>query len=152
MKNFFRFFKKPVPWAKVIQWASWGSLENAALLAGVPLLPDSMTPPGARAGRRADHAASSSSHRCLAVGLGLVLAALGAGLAGAQDLAPDKQWIEQVSAGVDFPASSRLSNDFAVGVGSEITVGYRFNRDFVLSTSAGFYDCDQKGTGASGGE
>ncbi|HET9869185.1 MAG TPA: hypothetical protein VFR02_01630 [bacterium] len=85
--------------------------------------------------------------------LGLALLLAGAAFpARAADLAPNQQWIEQVNAGAVLPLSTKVSGAFAPGYGGEIVVGYRFDRDFVLSTSFGYYDCDQKGSGATAGE
>lgn len=70
----------------------------------------------------------------------------------AQELAPNQRWIEQVDAGFVFPVSPAVSGGYAVGIGGDVLVGYRFNRDLSLSADVGYYDCDQKFYGASAGE
>ncbi len=71
----------------------------------------------------------------------------------AQELAPNQKWIEQADAGFVFPVSTNVSSVFNVGLGGDILVGYRFDRNFSLSTDLGYYDCDQKGpSGAAAGE
>ncbi|HEY5039074.1 MAG TPA: outer membrane beta-barrel protein [bacterium] len=67
-------------------------------------------------------------------------------------LAPGQKWIEQVDGGFVFPVSTSAAANFDRGVGGDILVGYRFNRDFSLSADLGYYDCDAKGGGATAGE
>ncbi|HVM31514.1 MAG TPA: hypothetical protein VMU88_00125 [bacterium] len=139
--------RRKFDWSQILRWACWGSLENGALLSGLS------PAPGPGVGGNRSHRPHRRRHRALSV-MGLALAAAmfqGPG-AGAQDLAPNKQWIEQINAGMVFPSSPQVSSAFALGYGSEFVLGYRFNRDFSLSTSFGYYDCDQKGSGAAAGE
>ena len=69
-----------------------------------------------------------------------------------QPLAPNQHWIEQVDGGFVFPLSTAASSGYATGYGGDILVGYRFDRSFSLSADLGYYDCDQKFEGATGGE
>lgn len=70
----------------------------------------------------------------------------------AQDLSPNQRWIEQVDGGAVFPASKANAAGFGAGIGGDILVGYRFDRNFSLSGDIGYYDCDQKDSGAATGE
>lgn len=67
-------------------------------------------------------------------------------------LSENQKWIEQVDGGLVIPASTAVATNYAVGVGGDLLVGYRFNRDLSLSADLGYYDCDQKMAGAEGGE
>jgi hypothetical protein len=69
-----------------------------------------------------------------------------------ETLAPGQKWIEQVDGGFVFPVSPSAAANFDRGVGGDILVGYRFNRDFSLSADLGYYDCDAKVGGATAGE
>lgn len=70
----------------------------------------------------------------------------------ADPLPENQSWIEQIDGGFIVPISSAASGDYERGVGGDILVGYRFDRTFSLSADLGYYDCDQKLTGASAGE
>ncbi len=79
------------------------------------------------------------------IGVFLLVALLPVFPALAQDLAPDQKWIEQADAGFAIPASTNVASVFNVGIGGDILVGYRFDRNFSLSTDLGYFQCDQKG-------
>ena len=70
----------------------------------------------------------------------------------AQDLKENQRWIEQIDGGVVFPASQANAAAYGAGIGGDILVGYRFSRDFSFSGDLGYYDCDQKNSGALAGE
>ena len=84
--------------------------------------------------------------------LGLGMAVLLVCPGWAQELAPHQKWIEQVDGGFVFPASSAAAAGYGMGVGGDILIGYRFTRQFSLSADLGYYDCDQKISGALAGE
>lgn len=84
----------------------------------------------------------------LVVGL-LILAAVPAF---SQELNENQKWIEQADGGFVFPVSPSVAAGYARGVGGDLLVGYRFDRNFSLSADLGYYDCDQKFLGANGGE
>jgi hypothetical protein len=69
-----------------------------------------------------------------------------------QELNEKQRWIEQVDGGFVFPLSPAVAAGYSRGVGGDLLVGYRFDRDFSLSADLGYYDCDQKFEGATGGE
>jgi hypothetical protein len=70
----------------------------------------------------------------------------------AQELSEKQKWIEQVDGGFVFPLSTAASAGYARGYGGDILIGYRFDRSFSLSADLGYYDCDQRFLGATGGE
>ncbi|HVZ81542.1 MAG TPA: outer membrane beta-barrel protein [bacterium] len=70
----------------------------------------------------------------------------------ADPMPENQRWIEAIDGGFIFPVSSAAGRDYDRGVGGDILIGYRFDRSFSLSADLGYYDCDQKGTGASAGE
>jgi hypothetical protein len=71
----------------------------------------------------------------------------------AADLSESQKWIEQVDGGFVFPVSPDVSKVFTRGVGGDILIGYRFDRNFSLATDIGYYDCDQNTpAGAADGE
>lgn len=82
--------------------------------------------------------------------LGLMLAAFQPLFA--QELNEKDRWIEQVDGGFVFPLSTAVAAGYDRGVGGDVLVGYRFERNFSLSADLGYYDCDQKYEGATGGE
>ncbi|HUO57859.1 MAG TPA: outer membrane beta-barrel protein [bacterium] len=84
----------------------------------------------------------------MGLGMALLLACPGLG----QELSEKQKWIEQIDGGFVFPASQAAARGYAMGVGGDILVGYRFSRQFSLSADLGYYDCDQKFTGAVSGE
>lgn len=67
-------------------------------------------------------------------------------------LSENQKWIEQVDGGFVVPGSTAVATNYSAGVGGDLLVGYRFNHDLSLSADLGYYDCDQKVTGANGGE
>jgi hypothetical protein len=69
-----------------------------------------------------------------------------------QELNEKQRWIEQADAGFVFPLSQAVAAGYAKGLGGDILVGYRFDRNFSLSADLGYYDCDQTALGASAGE
>lgn len=69
-----------------------------------------------------------------------------------QELNEKDRWIEQVDGGFVFPLSPAVASGYARGVGGDVLVGYRFDRNFSLSADLGYFDCDQKFEGATGGE
>ncbi len=52
-------------------------------------------------------------------------------------------------AGSFYPSSPSAAAGYALGYGGDILVGYRFDRHLSLSADLGYYDCDQKISGAS---
>jgi hypothetical protein len=64
----------------------------------------------------------------------------------------NQRWIEAIDGGFIFPVSPASAQSYDRGVGGDILIGYRFDRTFSLSADIGYYDCDQKLTGASAGE
>jgi len=70
----------------------------------------------------------------------------------AQAPPPENQrWIEQADGGFVFPLSPGVAQEYARGVGGDILVGYRFNRDFNLSADVGYFECDEKFYGGASG-
>jgi hypothetical protein len=138
-------------WAKKIEeWigeASFGCLENSY----VPKYFQRRLP-GLFRKRAQPQVRKASGHRTPApplkkAGLGLLLLAWAlAPIHGwAQELAPNQKWIEQADAGFVVPSSANVASVFNVGLGGDILVGYRFDRNFSLATDLGYYQCDQKG-------
>lgn len=68
-----------------------------------------------------------------------------------QELNEKQRWIEQADGGFVFPLSPAVAAGYARGYGGDILVGYRFDRDFILSADLGYYDCDQKAPDGSDG-
>lgn len=64
-------------------------------------------------------------------------------------LREDQKWIEQADGGFIFPLSPANSTIYGRGLGGDILVGYRLNRDFSVSADVGYYECDQKFYGSS---
>ncbi len=84
--------------------------------------------------------------------MGILLLAAAASPVFSQDLKENQRWIEQVDGGAVIPISKANSAGFGAGIGGDVLVGYRFDRDFSLSGDLGYYDCDQKKSGATAGE
>ncbi len=82
----------------------------------------------------------------------LLWLALSASSVLAAPLEKDQKWIESADAGLVFPVSPQASANYATGIGGDVMVGYRFDRDFSLSTSLGYYDMDRAYGGAASGE
>jgi hypothetical protein len=71
----------------------------------------------------------------------------------AQEVLPEQErWIEQVDGGCVIPASAHVSQNYALGFGGDVLMGYRFSRQFSLSADLGYYDSDQKTLGGNAGE
>ena len=67
-----------------------------------------------------------------------------------QDLSGTQKWFEQVDGGAVIPASAEVSRDYAIGLGGDVLMGYRFNRDFSLAADVGFFYCGQNTSGEIG--
>jgi opacity protein-like surface antigen len=50
-----------------------------------------------------------------------------------------------------IPASAEVSQDYGVGLGGDILMGYRFNRDFSLAADLGYFSSSQNTTGVTEG-
>ncbi len=93
--------------------------------------------------------ADSPGKKGMGIGLFLLAGVLTVFPVWAQELAPNQKWIEQADAGFVIPSSTNVASVFNVGLGGDILVGYRFDRNFSLSTDLGYFQCDQKeGEGA----
>lgn len=66
---------------------------------------------------------------------------------GQTQLGGQQRWIEQADAGFVFPYSKSASADYGAGVGGDLSIGYRFNRDINLSADLGYYNCGLRGGG-----
>jgi len=64
----------------------------------------------------------------------------------------NQRWIEAADGGFIFPLSPAVSTYYDRGVGGDILVGYRFDRNLSLSIDVGYYDCDEKALGGASGE
>ena len=84
--------------------------------------------------------------------VGVLVSFLGAGTCPGQGLPEKQRWIEQVDGGIVFPLSAAAAQGFNAGYGGDILIGYRFTRSFSLAADLGYYDCDQKVSGADSGE
>lgn len=73
------------------------------------------------------------------------------GRAWCQDLQPPFKWFEQVDGGAVIPASAEVARDYGVGLGGDILMGYRFNRDFSVAADLGYFSCAQNTTGVTAG-
>jgi hypothetical protein len=71
---------------------------------------------------------------------------------GDETLGPGQKWIEQIDGGFVFPVSPSVAAAYNRGVGGDILVGYRFNRDFSLAADVGYYACPENAGGAIAGE
>jgi opacity protein-like surface antigen len=76
---------------------------------------------------------------------------LTAGRAWCQDLLPSQKWFEQIDGGAVVPASAEVSRDYGVGLGGDVLMGYRFNRDFSLAADLGYFYSGQSTTGVTAG-
>lgn len=70
----------------------------------------------------------------------------------AQELTPNQRWIEQADGGFVFPTTSSAARNYGRGLGGDILVGYRLDPQFSLGLDLGYYDCDQRTLGTSGGQ
>jgi opacity protein-like surface antigen len=68
-----------------------------------------------------------------------------------QELLPSQKWFEQVDGGAVIPASAEVSRDYGIGLGGDVLMGYRFNRDFNLAADLGYFYAGQKTTGETAG-
>lgn len=137
-KGFFEGFKE---W--LIRWlsvASLGSLENASPFSQLSGM------------WRGFHGFVKKHSSKKLPALFLLSLALSASTVLASSLEKDQQWIESADAGLVFPVSPVASANYATGIGGDVVVGYRFDRDFSLSTALGYYDMDRVGGGAAEGE
>lgn len=82
----------------------------------------------------------------------LLVLALWGPVRAAEPMPENQRWIESIDGGFIFPLSSAASGQYDRGVGGDILIGYRFDPAFSLSADIGYYDCDQRLTGASTGE
>jgi hypothetical protein len=64
-----------------------------------------------------------------------------------QALLPAQRWFEQVDGGAVIPASAEVSRDYGIGLGGDVLMGYRFDRDFSLAVDLGYFYCGQNTTG-----
>jgi opacity protein-like surface antigen len=67
-----------------------------------------------------------------------------------QDLSAPPKWFEQVDGGAVIPAGAEVSRDYAIGLGGDVLMGYRFNRDFSLAADVGYFYCGQDTSGETG--
>jgi hypothetical protein len=63
-----------------------------------------------------------------------------------------QSWIEQLDGGFIFPVSPLASKNYNPGVGGDVLVGYRFDRDLSLSADLGYYAFNQKAASGEGGQ
>jgi hypothetical protein len=63
-----------------------------------------------------------------------------------------RRWIESVDGGVLIPASPLASKYYNPGIGGDITVGYRFDRNFSLSADLGYYFLKQNASSGESGQ
>ena len=73
------------------------------------------------------------------------------GQAWCQELLPSQKGFEQVDGGAVIPASAEVSRDYGIGLGGDVLMGYRFNRDFNLAADLGYFYAGQKTTGETAG-
>jgi opacity protein-like surface antigen len=81
----------------------------------------------------------------------LALIVLTGGRVWSQDLPPSQKWFEQVDGGAVIPASAEVSKDYGIGLGGDVLMGYRFNRDFSLAADVGYFSSGQNTTGETAG-
>jgi hypothetical protein len=55
------------------------------------------------------------------------------------DLNPDQRWTESIDGSFSFPFSTADAQAFAPGLGGDLSMGYRFDRNFTLSAATGYY-------------
>lgn len=55
------------------------------------------------------------------------------------ELKPDQRWTESIDGSFTFPTSTADAQAFAIGLGGDLSVGYRFDRNFSLSAATGYY-------------
>jgi hypothetical protein len=68
-----------------------------------------------------------------------------------QALSPIPKWFEQVDGGAVIPASAEVARDYGLGLGGDVLMGYRFNRDFSIAADLGYFYCGQNTTGVTAG-